>query len=359
MTSRLSKLRANLKENGLDAMLISCAENRRYISGFTGSAGYLFITQKEAILCTDFRYIEQAGEQAPEFQVERIKASVDWLLQLCKKTGAASVGFEGGDLTFNIYHSFVDAIKGSKNGNISLKPTSNVVEKIRGIKDKEEIRLLTRAVQISDEALDEVSATIRPGQTEAEVAWKLELAMREKGAEALSFDIIVGAGPNGALPHHRAADVPLKDGQPVVIDMGCKYKGYCSDLTRTIFVGQPDDMFHKVYDIVLGAQLTAEATLQAGMTAGDVDKLARQMIEKAGYGDNFGHGLGHGVGLAIHEYPGIGPASTAVMENGMVFTVEPGIYIPGWGGVRIEDVAILENGRAKVISKARKLPKLS
>ncbi len=359
MSLRLDKLRARFQGMGLDAILISSPENRRYLSGFTGSAGYLLISQKEAVLCTDFRYIEQAETQATEFQIERIKGTVEWLPKLCVKLDATTVGFEGSDLTVNTYQSLVNAIKDAGGNDLSLKATNGLVEKIRAIKDEEELRLLTRAVEIADKAIDEITLSIEPGQTEAQVAWKLEKAMRDKGAESLSFDIIVGAGPNGALPHHRAADVPIQEGQPVVIDMGAKYKGYCSDLTRTIFIGEPDDTFRKVYDLVLGAQLIAEATVEAGMTTSDVDKLARDVITEAGFGENFGHGLGHGVGLAIHEYPGIGPKSTAVMENGMVFTVEPGIYISGWGGVRIEDVAVLENGRARVLSKARKIGKFT
>ena len=359
MESRLEKLRERLEAIGVEAFLVSSPESRRYLSGFTGSAGYLLVSRDNAVLSTDFRYTEQAAEQAPGFQVERIKGSLEWFPDLCSRLKVKTVGFEGSDISVNTYQGLVNAIKDSGSSDIRLKSTNGLVERIRGIKDSKEIELLARAVEIADQAIDEIGPTIEPGQTEAEVAWKLEKAMRERGAEALSFDIIVGAGPNGALPHHRAADVAIGNGEPVVIDMGCKYQGYCSDLTRTLFVGEPDHTFRKVYDLVLGAQLAAEATLEGGMTAGDVDKLARSMIEEAGYGENFGHGLGHGVGLAIHEYPPISPNSEAVMEDGMVFTVEPGIYISGWGGVRIEDVAVLESGRARVLSKARKIDKFA
>jgi Xaa-Pro aminopeptidase len=179
--------------------------------------------------------------------------------------------------------------------------------------------------------------------------------MREAGAEAISFDIIVGAGPNGALPHHRAGETVIGDGEPVVIDMGATYDGYCSDLTRTIFIGEPDDEFRKVYDTVLRAQLEAEERVRPGMTGAETDAISREIISEAGYGDNFGHSLGHGVGLAVHESPGVGPRSQDPLENGMVFTVEPGIYVSGWGGVRIEDMVVLENGRARVLSSAHKL----
>ena len=205
------------------------------------------------------------------------------------------------------------------------------------------------------QALDSVAATIEPGMTEEAIAWELEKAMRERGAEMISFDTIVGAGPNGALPHHRADETVIRDGDAVVIDMGAKYQGYCSDLTRTVIVGRADDKFKEVYDIVLRAQLAAEEQLEAGMTGQQVDSIARDIISEAGYGENFGHSLGHGVGLAVHEYPRVGPRADDVLEDGMVFTIEPGIYLSGWGGVRIEDIVVLENGRARVISKANKI----
>ena len=203
--------------------------------------------------------------------------------------------------------------------------------------------------------MDRVGATIEAGMTEEQVAWELEKTMRELGAEGPSFDTIVGAGPNGALPHHRADATVIKAGDPVVIDMGASYQGYCSDLTRTLFVGEPDDTFRGIYNTVLHAQLEAEARVTAGMTGKETDAIARDIIAEAGHGDEFGHSLGHGIGLAVHESPGVGPNSDGTIEDGMVFTVEPGIYMPGWGGVRIEDMAVMENGRARVLSRASKL----
>ena len=191
--------------------------------------------------------------------------------------------------------------------------------------------------------------------TERQVAWELEKKMRDLGADGPSFPTIVGAGRNGALPHHRPDDTIIQDGDPVVIDMGSIYKGYCSDLTRTIFIGEPDDFFKKIYSIVLEAQTTAEKSIIKGITAGDADKIARDIISNSGYGDNFGHSLGHGVGLDVHESPVLGPRSTDILEDGMFFTVEPGIYISGWGGVRIEDIVTLENGSTKILSQAHKL----
>jgi Xaa-Pro aminopeptidase len=270
--------------------------------------------------------------------------------------GVQRLGFEGHDLTVATHTALAKVIEDSNgSGGHELVPVDGVVEKLRAFKDPEELSLLTRAVEIADQALDRVAPTIAPGVLEKDVAWELEKSMREAGAEAISFDIIVGAGPNGALPHHRAGETVIADGAPVVIDMGATYEGYCSDLTRTVFVGEPDDKFREVYGTVLKAQLEAEERVRPGMTGAETDAISREIISDAGYGDNFGHSLGHGVGLAVHESPGVGPRSEDPLENGMVFTLEPGIYLSGWGGVRIEDMVVLENGRARVLSRAHKL----
>ena len=354
--SRLDKLREALKENELDAILVSGAENRRYLSGFTGSAGYLFISPTEAVLATDFRYIEQAGGQAPGFRIERIPASLAWLPELAAAAGAKRIGFEAQAMTVDTHSAFVKAIEEAPSSDgLQLIQTSDLVDRMRATKNQDEMALLRRAIEIADEALDEVSPTIRPGMTEAQVSWELEKAMRERGAESVSFETIVGAGPNGALPHHRPDGTVIRDGQPVVIDMGATYEGYCSDLTRTIFVGEPDETFRKVYGVVLRAQLAAEEQVRVGMTGQETDTISRDIIAEAGYDEYFGHSLGHGVGLAVHEYPQVGPRAADPIENGMMFTIEPGIYLPDWGGVRIEDIVVMEGGRARVLSKAAKL----
>ena len=330
-------------------------KNRRYLSGFTGSAGYLLISQTEAVLATDFRYIEQAGKQAPDFKVERIGGRGTWLPKLASEMELQRVGFESEDLTVATFSALQKTIEESESPQLELVTTAGIVEKLRAYKYKHELELLARAVEIADQAMDEVSPSIEPGVTEAEVAWKLEVAMRERGAEAIAFDTIVAAGPNGALPHHRAGDKVIQQGESVVVDMGATYQGYCSDLSRTFIVGEPDETFRRVYDTVLHAQTTAEEKVAAGMTGTETDAIARDIIADAGYGDNFGHSLGHGVGLAVHELPGVGPTSSEPLEDGMVFTIEPGIYLSGWGGVRIEDMVVMENGRARIISNARKL----
>ena len=357
MRARLERVMGGLGAQGLDALLISSPQNRSYLSGFTGSAGWLLISRDDATLATDFRYIEQADNQSPDFRIERIQRGLGWLPEWTAEQGVKRVGFESQDVTVSVHEALLKAIEETENSNHpELVPTSGIVEKLRVYKDAEELALLTEAIRIADEAIDEVAPRIEPGVTEEAVAWELEKAMRERGAEMISFDTIVGAGPNGALPHHRADETVIKPNDAIVIDMGAKYQGYCSDLTRTVFIGEPDEKFRKIYGIVLEAQLAAEERVRSGMTGKEVDAIARDIIAEAGHGDDFGHSLGHGVGLAVHEYPHVGPtAEEDVLEDGMVFTIEPGIYLPGWGGVRIEDIVVLEDGKARVISNATKL----
>jgi len=357
--NRLGRLRERLRKEGLDAILISSPENRRYLSGFTGSAGYLLVSQDDASLATDFRYMEQAAMQAPDFQIERIGGRPGWFLKLIHAHGVRRVGFESENLTVAMHSALEQALSKDQNGKErELVAVADLADRLRQIKDEGELEILTRAVEIADHAFETVAPGIRPGVTEQEVAWKLEQEIRERGAEALAFDIIVGAGPNGALPHHRAGEKVIQDGEAVVIDMGATYQGYCSDLSRTIVVGEPDETFRRVYETVLQAQLASEQGVEPGMTGAECDAIARDVIAKEGYGDNFGHSLGHGVGIAVHEYPLVGPAAANELEDGMVFTIEPGIYLSGWGGVRIEDIVVLENGKARVLSKAHKRPQV-
>ena len=258
-------------------------------------------------------------------------------------------------MTVQSYHGLSDALAKQLEGSKpSLVATSGIAEQLRVFKDAEELAALQKAVDVADQAMESVCQIITEGMTEKEVAWRMEVAMRELGAEGPSFDTIVAAGPNGAMPHHRPSDRPIQAGEPIVIDMGAKVDGYCSDITRTICIGEADEMFRRVYDIVLGSQLTAINTVMPGMTGGDCDGLSRTVIAEAGYGDNFGHSLGHGYGLAVHEYPRVGPNADNILEEGMVFTVEPGIYLTGWGGVRIEDDVVLEASGARVLSRAGK-----
>lgn len=355
MKDRVEGLVAQFPDKELDGVLISAPENRRYLSGFSGSAGYLFITKANAILVTDSRYTEQATNESPDFEVRQVRGGWDWLVEELKASGVKKVGFESQDMTVSSYNSLIDAIKGDSSlSEVSFVPAPGLAENQRIIKDQEELSMLQLAIHAADQAMDQVCPAITPGMTEREVAWKMESAMRDAGADTISFDTIVAAGPNGAMAHHQPTDYVIKPGEPIVIDMGAKVGGYCSDLSRSIVVGEPDETFKKIYDIVLGAQLTAINTVKVGMTGEETDSLSRNVIAEAGYGDNFGHSLGHGVGLVIHENPRVGPRSSDILELNTVFTVEPGIYLTGWGGIRIEDIVILREDGAATLSKAAK-----
>jgi len=355
MRDRMDLLIAKLPEKDLDAMLISAPENRRYLSGFTGSAGYLLISKGHAVLVTDSRYTEQATNQSPQYQVHQVRSGWDWLMEWLEETGTKRVGFESQNMTVATYNNLLEALKQHESlSHVSLVATSGLAEDQRTIKDEAELAMLQKAIDAADGAMEAVCPEIRGGMSEREVAWRMEVAMRDLGADGLSFDTIVAAGPNGAMAHHQPSDQPIRRGEPIVIDMGAQVGGYCSDLTRTVVVGEPNETFRKVYDTVLGAQLTAINTVKPGMTGEECDGLARTVIAEAGYGDNFGHSLGHGVGLAVHELPRVSPKSQDLLQTDTVFTVEPGIYISGWGGVRIEDIVTLGSDGAITLSKASK-----
>jgi Xaa-Pro aminopeptidase len=354
MNERVERLRAKMAEKELPALLVGNDENRRYLSGFTGSAGFLLITPDRAILLTDFRYTEQAAAQAPDFVIRKLeKGMTKELDPLQKEFGVTRLAFEAGSTTYATWEGFA---KAAAECGISLLPTTDLVEPLRAVKDAEELATIERAVKIADEAVDTVSQRIQPGMTERQVAWEIEKYMREAGAEGLAFEVIVGSGPNGAMPHARPSDRPIAAGEPIVLDLGCIVDGYRSDLTRTVCVGAPDDAYLNIYDIVLRAQEQAEKAILPGMTGGDADKIARDLIAGAGYGEQFGHSLGHGIGLQTHEGPYVRKDGEDVLREGMVFSVEPGIYLPGQFGVRIEDLVVLEKSGPRVLSKAPKLP---
>jgi len=352
--SRLEKLLAGLGEKGLDGILISQPENRRYLSGFDGSAGFLIITKNRSILATDSRYTVQARSQAPEYEIFTVTGDIrGWFPGLAAGLNIKRLGFEEGHLTFSLYRRLCDILGKGKTG-LEFVPVEGIVEPLRAVKEPGEIELISQAAEISDAAMDYIRGELHPGMTEREAAWEIEKFMREKGSQALPFDIIVASGPNAALPHAQPSARAIQEGEPIVIDIGARVGGYASDLSRTFCLGAPDDTFKKVYDTVLGAQAGAMAIIKPGMTGAEADQVARIIIEEGGYGEAFGHGLGHGVGLATHEQPRLGPGSPDELSDSIVFTIEPGIYIEGWGGVRIEDLVIMEQGKVRAISKAKK-----
>jgi Xaa-Pro aminopeptidase len=354
MSGRLERLRDALALNQLDAILVSQSENRRYLSGFTGSAGLLLVSQDRAVLATDFRYVEQAGVEAPDFEVFRTKGELStWFPELMSGLAIRKLGFEEGSIPFSRYRELDGCVR-KLDSRVALTPTKELAESLRAVKDPAELECLERASALADAALEEVLPGLQPGISENELAWTLERDLRERGSEPLPFEIIVASGPNSARPHARPTDRPIGAGEPVVIDLGARVGGYCSDMTRTVSLEDQDSTLRRIYDIVLGAQLTAMETLQSGMSGDQVDQLARTVVAQAGYADAFGHGLGHGVGLAPHEEPRLGPGSSGTVTEGMVFTIEPGIYIPGWGGVRTEDTVVLERAGVRPLTRAKK-----
>ncbi len=371
MKERLSRLRAKMDEVRLDGFLVGSpiedtfhthSANRRYLSGFTGSIGWLLITLEQAFIAVDFRYFQQAEREAPDFTLYKTEGSLEkWMTDLLREAGLGSekrLGFEPGGVTVSQYQAMkktIDSLPPGERPRLLAAPP--LVEEMRAIKEPQEVALLQKAVDLGDAAFQAVTERIEPGWTEQQVAWEIEKYAREHGAQGLSFETIVAAGEWGALPHAQPRDRAIRKGEPIVIDMGVRLGGYCSDLTRTIVLGEPDRKFEEIYDIVLTAQLTAEELIRSGMSGEEAHMLAHNVIGEAGYGENFGHGLGHGVGLLVHETPRLAKTSKDALKDGMVVTVEPGIYISGWGGVRIEDMAVVENGRLWVITGARKLNK--
>ncbi|MGE5596988.1 MAG: aminopeptidase P family protein [Hyphomicrobiales bacterium] len=370
MTERLERIRAAMAEEGLDALWVSSAvedmfglhaQNRTYVSGFTGSTGHVLITRERALIALDFRYTEQGAQECAPFGFEvweRKGRTADWVPKLVREAGlaGANIGVSRADMSVEEFEAIRRALEELPWAlRPRIGPASPIIEKLRERKTIEELMSLEEAIRIADEAFERVQAAFEPGQTEREVADAVRRAVQELGAEDISFDTIVAAGAHGARPHASPRNEPIAAGQPIVVDMGARYEGYCSDLTRTFVAGDPPPKFRAIYEIVFEAQRAAIEGVEAGMSGADADRLAWDVIAKAGYGEQFGHGLGHGVGLQVHEAPYLGPTSEDVIEDGMVFTIEPGIYLPGEFGVRIEDIVVLENGKARVLSHASKL----
>jgi Xaa-Pro aminopeptidase len=334
--------------------LVSQPDNIFYLAGCDGLEGYLLITEDQTLIVTDFRYVEQAERQSPHCGIFQIKGKMaDWFPILFSSFNVQHLGFESGHLSFSS-HGQITQIMQSARLSTTLVPIDGLVETVRMVKDPEEVRFIENAARITGAALRHAEEVLTAGMTERMLAWEIEKYMRENGSQPVPFELIVAAGPNAALPHARPSDRPIQAGETVVVDIGSKQNSYCSDMTRTFCVGKPDDTFKKVYQTVLSAQQNAISRLKAGMTGEEADTLARDVIAKAGYGEAFGHSLGHGIGLVTHESPRVAPASTDILSEGTVFTIEPGIYIKGWGGVRIEDDVTIQNGELKVISSAPK-----
>lgn len=350
LRKRLETIRSKIKENEIDGILITKRENYTYLSGFTGSSAYLVITSDSADLITDFRYIEQATKQAPLFNIIKYKGNVAIEINnALKRNNVEKLGFESIDLTYDKYEDYSSKFEVKE-----LIPLKNIIESIRMIKDSEELQFIKKAVEIADGAFLNVLPLIKPGILETEVSAEIEYFMKKQGAQGSSFQTIVASGARSAMPHGVASNKEIKNGDVIIMDYGAIYQGYCSDITRTIFLGKPDEKMTKIYDIVLRAQKEALNGAHKGLKGREIDSIAREIINNSGYEKNFGHGLGHGVGLEIHEEPRFAPSDDNTMENGMVVTVEPGIYVEGYGGVRIEDMIVIKDDQPEILTRATK-----
>jgi len=350
LKQRIERIQQKLKDNRIEAFLVTNGTNRRYLSGFTGTAGIILITVRQAFLIVDFRYTDQAGQQAQHLEVRQHGHDrLQYLADLLGKLKINKLAFEEKDVTYQEYREFGDKLA------VDLQPVQGWVEELRRVKDEDELACLKRAIAIADEGFRHItSEVLAPSKSEQEVALELEFYMRRHGASGPAFDFIVASGFRGALPHGVASEKFIQAGDLVVIDFGAVYQGYHSDITRSVAVAGTDAKQEEIYDIVLEAQLAAINALKPGLTGAEVDAVARKVIGDAGYADYFGHGLGHGVGLDIHEGPRLAPKSDVVLEPGMVVTVEPGIYLPEWGGVRIEDIVLVTSQGCEILTGSTK-----
>ncbi|MDA8165551.1 MAG: aminopeptidase P family protein [Desulfobacteraceae bacterium] len=352
----LTRIRADLRRRRLDALLVTQPENRLYLSGYTArdtslaeSAGVLLIPAAgPPFLFTDSRYHLQALAEAAGFEVMLYPRGLLVLLEkLLPRLGIRRLAFE----SHAILHATALALMKTAAGvEVEAVPLTGLVERLRVEKSEEELVAIRKAVRLNEEVFRAVFATLRPGLREREVALHLETLMRQKGAGRPSFDTMVASGPNGALPHAVPSDRELREGEPIVIDMGLVLDGYCSDMTRTVVLGEPDAKTVELFRIVRRAQLAGMERVRAGVAAREVDRAARQVIAAAGYGDYFGHGLGHGVGLAVHEAPSLNRRNRKHLRAGMVVTVEPGIYLPEWGGIRLENMVAVTAGGCELLN---------
>jgi Xaa-Pro aminopeptidase len=354
---RLDTFRRILAEQPFDTFLVSEPWNRAYLSGFwaddpqlSESSGVLLITAEEQVLATDFRYQEQAEKEATGFRIVIYKETlISVLPEIFASLRTRNLGVESHHLTHDRFGRIEEALKGWRPEG-ALVPTLNIVEGLRMIKEPGEIEAIRSSLALTESVFQAVAAQAGVGKTEKELAWRIEQLMRERGAESVSFPPIVASGPNAALPHAVPTERALQKGDTVIFDLGARVGHYCSDMTRTLILGEPDSKVRTIYAIVREAQLRAVASVRAGLSSQDVDRVARDYIASAGFGDNFGHGLGHGVGLAVHEKPGFGKTTSMVLAENMVVTIEPGIYLPGWGGVRLENMVRVTGDGCEVLN---------
>lgn len=349
--SRADRLIEAIKLNAGEAVIIHNPSNMYYLSGYRGE-GILLITNEKRAIITDFRYVEQAQNEAPAWEVKSISTGVSHMKLV--KDGAGDVKkvyIEYECVTVKQFREMEALFEGAE-----LLPLNNAPEKLRSIKDEGEIKIMEQACSISSEAFDYIITFIKEGLSEKEIRLALENKMYELGADALAFNSIIASGENGSLPHAIPSDRKVKKGDLITLDFGAKYKGYCADMTRTVALGKPTDKMAEIYSIVQEAQETCQNALAPGKVCKDIDAMARDIIGSRGYGEYFGHGLGHGVGIDIHEEPRLSPVCDETLQAGIVITVEPGIYLPGIGGVRIENTCLItESGAKSLVTAPREL----
>lgn len=345
MNARLEKLRSVLNIKNLDACLITGRANTLYFSGFTGSTSFLLVEMNRAWLIVDFRYTIQAKNQAFEgIEVMEVDGSFySTLNNIIKRYPMRDIGFEGDIIPYTEYEKLNEKLSNVK----KLVNLDGCIDKIRQIKDDYEVEMLQKAASIGDKVFSHIVEFIKPGMKEIQISTEIEYTMKKLGAKGPSFETIVASGHRSAMCHGTATDNVLKEGHAVVLDFGVVYENYCSDMTRTIFIGQPKEELKRIYEIVLKAQKAALNQIVSGMNGIEADKIARDIIAQAGYEEAFGHSLGHGIGIEIHEDPRLSTHSIDVLEDGMVFSIEPGIYIDQLGGVRIEDMVMLVDGKIR------------
>ena len=352
----LEKIKAAIRRKGADALLVTQPENRRYLSDYTAtdlsiaeSSGVLLVPGRGSpFLLTDSRYHLQAEKEVSDFEVVPVRFSLlGALKKILPQLGIRRLLFESHYL---LHATAVKLLDLGQKQKIEIMPTGGMVEKLRTVKSAEEIEKIRQAVGLNELVFQEIFQNLIPGQTEREVAIAIESAMILKGAEEPAFPTIVAAGPNAALPHAVPSGRAIKEGETVIVDMGLKLNGYCSDMTRTVVLGKPDTRIKETIRLVRKAQLAALKTIKAGILAREADRAARKIITEAGFGKCFGHGLGHGVGLAVHESPSLNRMRRNKLQPGMVVTVEPGIYLPNWGGVRLENMVVVEEGGCTVLN---------
>ncbi|GAX47792.1 M24 family metallopeptidase [Pseudolactococcus reticulitermitis] len=346
--TRLSDVRIRMQAENLDAVIITNLKNIYYLSGFWGTAGTILVTAKAQYLLTDSRYSIAAREVAVDFDIVETREALTEIAKLLKKEALTQVGFEDG-VTYAEFQAMQTQLAG-----LTLRATSNFIEVFRQIKNPSEIATIKKACAISDQAFNDLLKFVEPGKTEIEIANFLDFKMRDLGASGISFDTIVASGKRSALPHGRATHKPIEFGDTVTVDFGCYYDHYASDMTRTFFVGSASPQMRAIYQIVQKAQQAVTDVSSAGLTYGDYDRAARDIIEAAGYGEAFSHGIGHGLGLDVHELPYFPKVSEDRLLENMVITNEPGIYVENIGGVRIEDDLLITKQGVEVLTKAPK-----